>query len=265
MRSNEHPDVDQDGTVQADRIDADAEIVAGEEPPSAKRRLSRELVVTTGLAYVDEHGLEGLSMRRLGAVLGVEAMSLYRYVPSKEDLLDAIVDAMVDEMRTDGDTFRGPSHGWQEFLQRLAHGVRRVALAHTMAFPLIVSRPPEAPWIRPPLRSVEWVEHFLHGLTIEGFSDQGAVEAYRAFTSFLLGHLLLEVSSRGAEVGPMDHAEFEVEVDQEDDGLAGLPTVERLRTKLAAHHFSEEFEVSLENLLERLERILREHPRREPR
>ena len=48
--------------------------------------------------------------------------------------------------------------------------------------------------LRPPLRSLRWVELFLAGLTKEGFSDTAAVQAYRAFTSFLLGHLLLEVA-----------------------------------------------------------------------
>ncbi len=76
----------------------------------------------------------------------------------------------------------------------MAHCVRRLALAHPKAFPLIASRPVEAPWLRPPLRSLRWVETFLDGLIGEGFSDTAAVGAYRAFTSFLLGHLLLEVS-----------------------------------------------------------------------
>ena len=90
-------------------------------------------------------------------------------------------------MRADEEIKQPPVDGWQDFLQRLAHGVRRVALAHPKAFPLVASRPPEAPWLRPPLRSLDWVEAFLRGLTDEGFTDEAAVAAYRAFTSFLLG------------------------------------------------------------------------------
>ena len=56
---------------------------------------------------------------------------------------------------------------------------------------------PEAPWLRPPLRSIDWVEDFLDGLISEGFTDESAVAGYRAFTSFLLGHLLLEVATHG--------------------------------------------------------------------
>ena len=143
-------------------------------------------------------------MRRLGAILGVEAMSLYRYVPGREQLLDAVVERIVDDMAADPDVLDRPEHGWQDYLQRLAHGIRRVALTHPKAFPLVASRPAEAPWLRPPLRSLRWVEAFLDGLGDEGFSDAAAVEAYRAFTSFLLGHLLLEVAALGADLGPLD-------------------------------------------------------------
>ena len=231
-------------------VDADADIVAGQAPPSVRKPLDRDRIVSAAVRFIDESGLPGLSMRRLGAVLGVEAMSLYRYVPGRENLLDAVVDSIIEEMRQDEDVLDAPTDGWQDFLQRLAHGVRRVALAHPKAFPLVASRPPEAPWLRPPLRSLTWVEAFLDGLSSEGFSDEAAVAAYRAFTSFLLGHLLLEVSSLGADVGPLDVID-----DQEDaneKSLAPYPTVKRLSGSLAEDHSAVEFEESLEELLNRI-------------
>ena len=231
-------------------VDADADVVAGQAPPSVRRPLDRDRIVSAAVRFIDESGLPGLSMRRLGAVLGVEAMSLYRYVPGRENLLDAVVDSIIEEMRQDEDVLDAPTDGWQDFLQRLAHGVRRVALAHPKAFPLVASRPPEAPWLRPPLRSLTWVEAFLDGLSSEGFSDEAAVAAYRAFTSFLLGHLLLEVSSLGADVGPLDVID-----DQEDaneKSLAPYPTVKRLSGSLAEDHSAVEFEESLEELLNRI-------------
>jgi AcrR family transcriptional regulator len=231
-------------------VDADADVVAGQAPPSVRKPLDRDRIVSAAVRFIDESGLPGLSMRRLGAVLGVEAMSLYRYVPGRENLLDAVVDSIIEEMRQDEDVLDAPTDGWQDFLQRLAHGVRRVALAHPKAFPLVASRPPEAPWLRPPLRSMTWVEAFLDGLSSEGFSDEAAVAAYRAFTSFLLGHLLLEVSSLGADVGPLDVID-----DQEDaneKSLAPYPTVKRLSGSLAEDHSAVEFEESLEELLNRI-------------
>ena len=168
--------------------DADQAVVRGDEPPSARVRLSKERILEAALAYIEDHGLPTLTMRRLGQELGVEAMALYRHVPSKEELLDGVVESLVAGIQQDDDVIDTPQDGWQDFLQRLAHGVRRMALAHPKAFPLVASRPPEAPWLRPPLRSLEWVETFLAGLIDEGFSEDAAVAGYRAYTSFLLGH-----------------------------------------------------------------------------
>lgn len=232
-------------------MDADRAIVEGDEPPSTRVSLSEERIVSAALAYIDEFGLPGLSMRRLGSVLGVEAMSLYRYVAGREALLDAIAGAMTDALGEDADVIEKPTIGWQDFLQRLAHGVRRMAIAHPKAFPLVASRPPEAPWLRPPLRSLHWVEAFLRGLIDEGFSDDAAVRAYRAFSSFLLGHLLLEVATLGADLGPLDV----IEEQHADERAPDHPTVRRLRDSLAEDHSAEEFEEALEDLLNRIELI----------
>src|SRR5437868_943755 len=59
------------------------------------RSLSRERIVEAALALVQAHGLEALSMRRLGTALGCEAMSLYHFLPSKQHLVDALVDTAI--------------------------------------------------------------------------------------------------------------------------------------------------------------------------
>ena len=229
--------------------DADLALVTGGRAPSAKQNLDRDRIVAAAITFIDDYGLPGLSMRRLGGVLGVEAMSLYRYVPGRENLLDAVVEAILAEMESDEEILDTPQNGWQDFLQRLAHGIRRVALSHPKAFPLVASRPAEAPWLRPPLRSLRWVEAFLDGLISEGFADQAAVNAYRGFSSFLLGHLLLEVAALGADVGPLDVID-----DTEDRN--GKPmvfsTVDRLKDALADDQAAREFEEALEGLLDRI-------------
>jgi AcrR family transcriptional regulator len=232
--------------------DADAALVAGEPVPSERVPLDRDRIVSEALVFLEEVGPGGLTMRRLGQRLGVEAMSLYRYVPGKEDLLDAIVEHLIAGMYADPEVLDAPRDGWQDFLQRLAHGVRRIALAHVQAFPLVASRPPEAPWLRPPLRSLDWVETFLSGLVAEGFSQPAAVAAYRAFTSFLLGSLLLEVASRGADIGPLDVVEDGTD---EDPRLAEFPTVRQMRADLTEDASSMEFEEALEALLDRIGRM----------
>lgn len=236
--------------------DADVAAVVGLVPPSARQPLSKERIVDAALDFIDAHGLPGLTMRRLGNDLGVEAMALYRHVPGKEELLDAVVEALIEGMQRDDDVLDSPRDGWQDFMIRLAHGVRRVALEHPKAFPLVASRPPEAPWLRPPLRSLEWVETFLAGLVAEGFTDEAAVAAYRGYTSFLLGNLLLEVSAHGADLGPLDVLD---DGTGDDDAVRAHPTVRRLRDLLSKDHANAEFEESLEELMDRMTLLRAEH------
>jgi AcrR family transcriptional regulator len=217
----------------------------GEDKP----RLERARILQAGADFIEAYGVRRLTMRRLGRELGVEAMSLYRYVPSRENLLDGIVETVLDELYGDPEVYGEPRHGWQDYLIRLAHGLRRLALAHPQVFPLIATRPPEAPWVRPPLRSLRWVESFLTALKTSGFSDESAVEAYRAFSSFLLGHLLLEVSAMGADIGPAEDAEPHP---PQPADLDGYPLLQRLQGLLCQDRSAQEFEESLENLLDRL-------------
>jgi AcrR family transcriptional regulator len=219
--------------------------------------LDRRRVLGAAIEFIDQHGLDALTMRRLGAHLGVEAMALYRYVPGRENLLDGVVESVIDELYGDPDVHLAASHGWQDYLLRLAHGVRRIALAHPEVFPLIASRPPAAPWVRPPLRSLRWMESFLGALIDSGFSEEAAVSAYRAYSSFLLGHLLLEASHKGVKISPEDQPEGVPEPAAITD-LGEYPTVVRLEPLLSLDESAAEFEQALENLLERLEVVLTE-------
>jgi len=225
---------------------------------SSAGRLSRELIVQTALDKIDGSGAQGLSMRSLAQELGVEAMSLYRYVNGREDLLEGVVALLLGRLTS---TLQDePSEHWQGFLQVVAHQVRQIAVEHPHAFPLVATRHPAAPWLRPPLRSVEVVDVFLSTLIGYGFTDAQAVGAYRSFSSFLLGQLLLESAVRGAETGPVEEPLDEGDADiPEGDGrlgLGGAPEVQRLRSLLSEDRSDEEFEVSLENLLDRLDREL---------
>lgn len=225
-----------------------------DEPISYSGRLSRQLIVQTALAQIDRSGSDGLSMRSLAKDLGVEAMSLYRYVHGREDLLEGVTDALMggltsrlDEKLTDH---------WQGFLQTLAHEIRQIAVDHPMAFPLVATRHPAAPWLRPPLRSIEIVDTFLAALIGYGFSDEQAVAAYRSFTSFLLGQLLLESAVRGAALSPveepLDEGDADIPEGDADKSLEDVPEVRRLRPLLSEDRSAEEFEASLELLLDRL-------------
>ncbi|MGI3786288.1 MAG: TetR/AcrR family transcriptional regulator C-terminal domain-containing protein [Janthinobacterium lividum] len=219
------------------------------------RGLDREVVVRAALRAIDERGPHNLTMRGLGQDLGVEAMSLYRYVSGREDLLEAVVALLLEDFRSDLDeTIAGT---WQGYLQALAHAVRRIAVEHPAAFPLVATRHPAAPWLRPPLRSLELVEQFLSTLLTHGFDDDQAVDTYRAFSSFLLGQLLLESAARGAETSPveepLDEGGASVPTTDAAADTSTNPTVVRLRRLLSEDRSTEEFEVGLEMLLDRLE------------
>jgi AcrR family transcriptional regulator len=164
-------------------------------PRRPGRGLSLDRIVTAALELVDEQGIGAATMRAVASRLGVRSMSLYRYVQDRDELFDAVVERIVNELGDDPEVQLRPVDGWRPYLTGMAHGVRRYARAHPHAFPLVATRPPTAPWVNPPLRSLRWVEAMLTGLAAEGFSDEQVLFTYRTFNSFLLGYLLLETSA----------------------------------------------------------------------
>ena len=228
-----------------------AAVLPSAEPGEGATGLDRRKVIGGAISMVDRDGLRELTMRKLGNYLGVEGMALYRYVSGRDGLLDAMVETVIDELYGDPDVLMS-SADWADYLRRLAHGIRRIALAHPQLFPLIATRPPAAPWVRPPLRSLKWMESFLQNFRDTGFSDRASVAIYQSFSSFLLGHLLLEVSAQGADIGP---------VDDPDPGpakasdLDGYPLLQELKPLLSEDRSAEVFEDSLELLIHRIDEL----------
>lgn len=220
--------------------------------------LSRRRILDAAVEFIDREGLPALTMRRLGKDLGVEAMALYRYVPSREELLDGVVETVLDALHRDPEVHLRGEHGWQDYLQRLAHGIRRIALAHPAVFPLVATRPPDAPWIRPPLRSLPLLESFFTVLTGNGFRNEAAVVAYRAYTTFLLGHLLLEVTHQGVVLTTEEEAESPAAAG-DGEGLERYPRLRELECLLDQDETVAEFEEALESLLDRLGLLVQRH------
>ena len=67
--------------------------------PVNREPLGRVRIVTAALGVIDREGLVGLSMRRLGAELGVEGMALYRHYPQKEAILDQVVELVLSDLK----------------------------------------------------------------------------------------------------------------------------------------------------------------------
>lgn len=229
-----------------------------ESRTSSSRGLSRDLIVRTAIELIDEQGTAQLSMRFLGQRLGVEAMSLYRYVRGREDLLEAIVACLLHDVERRVE--EGITAHWQGYLQTFAHRMRDIAVQHPQAFPLVATRHPAAPWLRPPLRSLELVESFIATLAGYGFTDEQIAGTYRAFSSFLLGQLLLEATVRGATSSPaeepLDEGDADIPNADARVDLSDQPNVSRLRALLSEDRGLEEFETSLEMLLDRLDLAL---------
>jgi len=102
-----------------------------------KPSLSGEQIVAKAIELADRDGLGGLSMRRLADELGITAMSLYGYVPSKAELLDIMSDRAYGEITSRGD----PTAPWQTRLAALAQEHWALLLSHPWLLHIAASRP----------------------------------------------------------------------------------------------------------------------------
>jgi AcrR family transcriptional regulator len=97
--------------------------------------LTRDRILRTAIDLADAEGVDALTMRRLGQATGVEAMSLYHHVASKDDLLGAVVDLLIDEIPA---AAAGPD--WQAALREQAMAGRAQFTRHPWAASLLVRR-----------------------------------------------------------------------------------------------------------------------------
>lgn len=150
--------------------------------------LSRESILRAALEIIDEDGIDGLSMRRLGRVLGRDPMSLYRHAATKAELLDLVAEAVLVHLSVDTtDT------DWAGQLRTVARQFRGLALAHPNVVPLLVTRPLATPIAMRPLGTLRPLEAILELLIRAGFSEVDALHVYRSFYGFIQGHVLNEL------------------------------------------------------------------------
>lgn len=189
-------------------------MTTGDRPP-----LSRDLIAATALHLTDQEGLAGLSMRKLGAELGVEAMSLYHYVDSKDDLLDAILDRLYEEIELPRDV---ADDRWEEAVRRAMVAFHQVLIDHPAALELLSSRPAAS------AVSLDVVYWAYRRFELMGLSPFDSMVAFRSAVSFVMGHAANEVgvlsraepSSCRALPSGADPAlqKFVSELDERDEG-----------------------------------------------
>ncbi|MFF2275537.1 TetR/AcrR family transcriptional regulator [Agromyces sp. NPDC058126] len=145
--------------------------------------LSKQRVVVEAIRLADREGADGLSMRRLAGALGAGAMSLYRYVASKDELLDAMIDVVFDEIE-----LPSPANDWQSAMRQRAVSARQVLARHPWAIPLMESRTSPGP---ANLRHREAVTACLRRA---GFPVVMATHANWLLDSYVYGFALQEAS-----------------------------------------------------------------------
>jgi AcrR family transcriptional regulator len=205
--------------------------------------LSRDRVLRAAVAFADEHGIGSLSMRKLGEVLGVEAMSLYNHVANKAQLLDGMVDLIFSEIDL-------PSDGsdWKAAMRARAISARQVLARHRWAIGLMESRATPGP------ATLRHHDRVIGILRNAGFSVGMAAHAFALLDSYIYGFALQEASL------PFDTAEETADLAQSI--MAGMPADEYPHlTELAVKHvlqpgyeYGNEYEFGLELILDGLER-----------
>jgi AcrR family transcriptional regulator len=191
--------------------------------------------VAAALALVESEGLDALSMRRLGRELGVEGMALYTYVADKDELLRAVGQLVLADLR-----LALPGTGsWKERIRATVRAWAEMQERHPRAFPLVY-RPDAGEQV------ARTTEELLDALRTAGLDEAGAALAYQTLVSFLDGALLQwpPVSYRAAE----GWAQIAASVDRER-----YPRTAEIAPYAAGLDRDEVFSTGLELLLDGLE------------
>ncbi len=174
---------------------------------TTREPLTRERVLGAAMGLADREGLAAVTMRRLAAELGVEAMSLYHHLPGKDALLDGLVEAIVAEIGVATarleETEAAPD--WRTTLWRRCLTARDVMQAHPWAPGLIGSRTSIPPSL------YVYFEGILATLVEAGFSYHLAHRALHALGSMVLG-FVQEMFTPAPSGEPVDAAEAEAEL-----------------------------------------------------
>lgn len=212
-----------------------------DDRPTRGGPLNRVAVLDAAIALVERDGVGALTMRRLGAELGVEAMSLYHHVPNRDAVLTGMAERLMSQLQP-----APPGAGWQDAAEWFARQLRVVATSSPQTFALTAMRPLQA------TGALEPVEALLAALVRAGATPATALVAYRALASYARGYALAEVA--GFTIDPVSAAG--------DDTLGGLdaeafPILGGRRDELGDVESDRAFDVGLQALLDGLAATVR--------
>lgn len=201
----------------------------------ARPRLSRETIIDTALALIEDEGLDNLSTRAIGKRLGVQAMSLYHYVTGKEELLDLVAARLAGMI-----VFPVPSDDWRGELEAIARSYVAIARRHPRAFPLLAMRRYNARETLPVLESAFTIYRRA------GLGPEQAAWAFRLQGYFMNGAGLAEVATAEAARRP----DFRL---ADPAFVEGFPETARAVPFLAAGNMDAIFEKGLQAVLDAIE------------
>lgn len=217
----------------------------------ARGSLDRSRIIDAAVELADAGGLEALTMRAIGARLGVEGMSLYRHVSDKSDLLDGLVDRVYGGM-----ALPPASPQWRDWLRRRAIAVHEALLRHPWATALMESR------VNPGRAVLAHHDLALEVLLGAGFDPAMATRAYNLIDSYIYGFAIQQINL------PFGSADELAEVGEEM--LDALPMddyphlFEVARTLLdGGFDYAAEFEAGLDLVLDAIDRLHATTARRE--
>ena len=144
----------------------------------------------TAVAFADQHGIEALSMRKLGQELGASAMSAYYYFANKEQLLDGMVDVVFAEIEPPS-----PELEWKTAMRARAVSTRETLNRHRWAIGHMEGRTDHG---RANLRLHDAV---LGCLRAAGFSPAATVHAYSVQDAYIYGFVLQETDMSPGDRG----------------------------------------------------------------
>ena len=145
--------------------------------------LSRERVLQTAFRLADEGGLSSLTMRRLGQELGVEAMAMYYYFASRDQIVDGIVDLVFAEIELPSD-----DGDWKAAMRRRAISLRDVLLRHRWAIGLMESRRNAGP------ANLRHHDAVIGSLRAGGMDIPMAAHAYSVLDGYIYGFALTKLT-----------------------------------------------------------------------
>ena len=162
---------------------SNAELGTAARRSGRRPRVSREQVLDAALALADEGGLAAVTMASVGARLGVEAMSLYRHIGNKEEMLDRLVDRVFAEIEVPAD-----ARDWRDALRRRAGSVHAALRRHPWAIALMESR------LQPGPATLGHHDAMVAILLRAGFGGRETVHVYNLLDSYIYGFALQEAT-----------------------------------------------------------------------